>query len=223
MWVLLVFTLCPLLLSRPQPRRTAKRKSIRFLPFGTRGSIRVCFFFVFSFRGPSARCSFFLGAKSLLLSCASLRVPCYLFWAEHVFLAFFFGAGDLQFCEARRLGLVRPLGPSWCLVTRSFGEPPTAGRQRVFSWGASLLSSSHTWETRCGLPLRGRRGRGQSVRASVLLSRVLTEAGVTPAVHLRGPAPSAANPTQPVRESGKVLAELAVSRGRGGQTPMPVS
>ena len=64
---------------------------------------------------------------------------------------------------------------------------------------------------------------GQSVRASVLLSRVLTEAGATPAVHLRGPAPLAASPTQPVRESGKVLAELAVSRGRGEQTPMPVS
>ena len=57
------------------------------------------------------------------------------------------------------------------------------------------------------------------VRASVLLSRVLTEAGVT----LRGPAPSAASLTQPVGESGKVLAELAVSRGRGEQTPMPVS
>ena len=69
----------------------------------------------------------------------------------------------------------------------------------------------------------GHRGPGQSVRASVLLSLVLTEAGVTPAVHLRGPAPSAASPTQPVHESGKVLAELAVSRGRGEQTPMPVS
>ena len=30
--------------------------------------------------------------------------------------------------------------------------------------------------------------QGQSVRASVLLSRVLVEAGVTPAVHLHGPA-----------------------------------
>ena len=37
----------------------------------------------------------------------------------------------------------------------------------------------------CGLPLRGAQGTGQSVRASVLLSRLLTEAGVTPAVHLR--------------------------------------
>ena len=62
----------------------------------------------------------------------------------------------------------------------------------------------------CGLPLRGHRGPGP-VRASVLLSRVLTEAGVTPAVHLRGPAPLAASPMPPVSESGKVLAELAVS------------
>ena len=53
------------------------------------------------------------------------------------------------------------------------------------------------------------RGRGSLFRASVLLSRVLTEAGV--------------KPTQPVRESGEALAELAVSRGRGEQTPMPVS
>ena len=55
----------------------------------------------------------------------------------------------------------------------------------------------------------GAQGPGQSVRASVLLSRVLTEAGV--------------KPTQPVRESGEALAELAVSRGRGEQTPMPES
>ena len=39
-----------------------------------------------------------------------------------------------------------------------------------------------------------------AVRASVFLSRVLTEAGVTPAVHLRGPAPLAASPAQPVSE-----------------------
>ena len=71
--------------------------------------------------------------------------------------------------------------------------------------------------------MRVHRGPEQSVRASVLLSRILAEAEVTPAVRLRGPAPLAASPTQPVGESGKVLAELAVSRGRGEQTPMPVS
>ena len=60
----------------------------------------------------------------------------------------------------------------------------------------------------CGLPLRGHRGPGP-VRASALLSRVLTEAGVTPAVHLRGPAPLAASLAQPVSES--VLAGLTVS------------
>ena len=41
------------------------------------------------------------------------------------------------------------------------------------------------------------------------LSRVLTEAGVTPAVQFRGPAPLAASPAQPVSES--VLAGLTVS------------
>ena len=51
---------------------------------------------------------------------------------------------------------------------------------------------------------------------------VLTEAMFTPAELLRGPAPSTASPTQPVGECGKVLAELAVSWGRGEQTPMPV-
>ena len=58
-----------------------------------------------------------------------------------------------------------------------------------------------------GLPLRVYRGLGP-VRASAHLSQVLTEAGVAPAVHLRGPAASAASPAQPVSES--VLAELAV-------------
>ena len=38
---------------------------------------------------------------------------------------------------ARRLGLVKPRDPSWCPVTPSFGGPPAAGRQRVFSWVAS--------------------------------------------------------------------------------------
>ena len=73
----------------------------------------------------------------------------------------------------------------------------------------------------CGLPLRGHRGPGP-VRASVLLSRVLTEAGVTPAVHLRGPAPLAASPAQPVSESGKYLQNSPCPAGRGEQTPTPV-
>ena len=74
----------------------------------------------------------------------------------------------------------------------------------------------------CGLPLRGHRGLGQSVCASVLLSRVLTEAGVTPAVHLRGPAPLATSPTHPVSESVKYLQNLLCPAGRGEQTPTPV-
>ena len=64
-----------------QARRTASQKSIVFLPFGTRGTIRVCFFFwgYFPSAGHLRATLFFFGAKSLLLSCASLRVPCYLF------------------------------------------------------------------------------------------------------------------------------------------------
>ena len=45
---------------------------------------------------------------------------------------------------ARQLGLVRPRDPSWCPVTPSFGGPPAAGRQRVFSWVArSRVVKSH--------------------------------------------------------------------------------
>ena len=52
------------------------------------------------------------------------------------------------------------------------------------------MSSQVPWIV-CGrLPLRVYRGPGP-VRASVHLSRVLMEAGVTPAVHLHKPAPSA--------------------------------
>ena len=45
-------------------------------------------------------------------------------------------AQDRRRC-ARRQGLVRPRDPSGCPVTPSFGGPPAAGRQRVFSWEAS--------------------------------------------------------------------------------------
>ena len=81
--------------------------------------------------------------------------------------------------------------------TVGFGGPPTAGRQRVFSWVASLLVvKSHLgspWSSTAGA-----QGTVAVCRASVFLSGVLTEAGVKPAVHLRGPAPLAASPTQPV-------------------------
>ena len=148
------------------------QKTIRLLPFCTSGTIRLCFcFLVFSFRGAICALLFF-GAKSLLLSCASLRVTCYHFGLNMHFLLFF-RAGDLQFCEARRLGLVRPQDPSWCPVTPSFGEPPTAGRQRVFSWVANLLSSSHTWETRMW-----------SVSSRLSPPVPGPHGGVTPAVHL---------------------------------------
>ena len=123
---------------------------------------------------------------------------------------------------ARRLGLVRPRDPSWCPATPSFGGPPAAGRQRVFSWVASSQCRHVTpGKPGCGLPKRWHRGLGP-VRASVSLSRVLTEAGVTPAVHLRGPAPLAASPTHPVSESGKYLQNSLCPAGRGEQTPTPV-
>ena len=72
----------------------------------------------------------------------------------------------------------------------------------------------------CGLPLRGHRVPGP-VRASVLLSRVLTEAGVTPAVHLRGPAPLAASPTPPVSESDKCCRTRGAHLGVRSRHPRP--
>ena len=63
--------------------------------------------------------------------------------------------------------------------------------------------------------------RGSPFAPQSFLSWVLTEAGVTPAVHLRGPAPLAASPTQSVRESGEVLAELGESRDVGRRHPCP--
>ena len=68
--------------------------------------------------------------------------------------------------------------------------------------------------------MRGTRGPGP-VRASVHLSRVLTEARVTPAIHLRRPAPLAASPTQPGNESGKCLQNSQCPAGREEQTPTP--
>ena len=58
-------------------------------------------------------------------------------------------------------------------------------------WGPAEVSSHVLWIV-CGrFPLRGYRGPGP-VRASVHLSQVLVEAGVTPAVHPHRPAPLAA-------------------------------
>ena len=79
----------PQKLSRPRPAERQNEKASVFLPFGT---IRVCFFFVFSFRGPSARYSVFWCKIVAFI----LRVPsrpllhC---WAEHAFFAFFRGWG----------------------------------------------------------------------------------------------------------------------------------
>ena len=57
----------------------------------------------------------------------------------------------------------------------------------------------------CGQPLREYRGPGQCVAPQSVLSQGLTEAGVTGAVHLRGPAPRAASSTQPVKRCGWCL------------------
>ena len=165
-------------LSRLRPRRKAKsKKQFVFAVLHTRHHPRVCFFFGgFSFRGPSARCSVFW-CKIVAFMLRVPSRPLLPFCAEHAFLAFF-RAGDLQFFEARRLGLVRLQGLSGShrllAVSRSSRGWPACCRQVT------------PGKLGCGLPLRGHRGPGQSIRASALLSRVLTEAGVTPAVHLRG-------------------------------------
>ena len=106
--------------------------------------------------------------------------------------------------------------PGPFLVSRHplFRGAATAGRQRVFSWVASLRVVKSRLGSSDVVCLCGETGDRGPVRASVLLSRVLTEAGV---------APLAASPAQPISESGKVLAELAVSRAWGAVTPMPVS
>ena len=68
----------------------------------------------------------------------------------------------------------------------------------------------------CALQLRVHTGPGKSVRASVLLSRVLMEAGVAPAVHLRGPAPRKSDATRRRVERGKSRESSAeVSRHHG--------
>ena len=75
----------------------------------------------------------------------------------------------------------------------------------------------------CGLPLRGAQGTRAVCRASVLLSWVLTEAGVKKAVHLCGPAPISSQSDATRKRAWQALAELAVRRGRGEQTPTPSS
>ena len=102
----------------------------------------------------------------------------------------------------------------------SEGRPLLAVSGSSRGWPA-CVSSSHTWEARMWSAIAGTRDQ-RPVRASVLLSRVLTEAGVAPAVHLRGPAPLAASPMQPASESGRDLQNSLCPAGRGEQTPTPV-
>ena len=79
-------------LSRPRPAERQNEKASVFLPFGTRGTSRVCFFLVFSFRGPSARYSVFW-CKIVAFIVRVPSRPLLHFWAEHAFLAFFSGWG----------------------------------------------------------------------------------------------------------------------------------
>ena len=79
----------------------------------------------------------------------------------------------MQFCESRQPGLVRPQDPSWCPVAPFFGEPPTAGCQRVFSWVASLRvvkSQLGSWDVAEGtlLVLSGTSWRRARVSTHVL-------------------------------------------------------
>ena len=124
---------------------------------------------------------------------------------------------------ARQQGLVRPRDPSWCPVNPLFRRAARCWPSAGLLVGGQLACRQVTpGKPGCGLPLRGHRGPGP-VRASVLLSRVLTEAGVTPAVHLRGPAPLAASPTHPVSASlVRCLQNSLCPAGRGEQTPTPV-
>ena len=116
---------------------------------------------------PSAghlRATLFFGAKPLLLSCASLRVPCYPFGLNMHFLAFFSGLGACNLLKHDDWDWSDPWALLSVLSPPSFGEPPTAARQRVFSWVASFLSSSHTWETRMWSAVAGGAGDRRRTR-----------------------------------------------------------
>ena len=103
------------------------------------------------------------------------------------------------------------LTPGPFLVSRHplFRGPPAAGRQRVFSWVArSRVVKSHLGSPDVVCHCGGTGDRGLFAPQSSCPGSSRRQ-GVTPAVHLRGPAPLAASPAQPVSES--VLAGLIVS------------
>ena len=122
--------------------------------------------------------------------------------------------GELMWTSVKRVGTrgIRP--PRWCRrehattgADQTLGPRPVTLSQRAARcWpsaglrgGQLAVSSQVPWKV-CGrLPLRGYRGPGP-VRASVVV-----EAGVTPAVHLHGPAPLAT----PHHHSVKCHARLA--------------
>ena len=93
---------------------------------------------LFTFRGTTCALPFF---EIDIFLC----VPSYLFFvAEHCIFTLFQELGTTNFVKHDGID-PGPFLASPHLLCR---EPHTAGRQRVFSWLASLLSSSHTWEAR---------------------------------------------------------------------------
>ena len=84
----------------------------------------------------------------------------------------------------RRLGLIRPRDPSWCPVTLSRRAArcwPSAGLR-----GGQLAVSSHVlWIVGGRLAIAGAQVTGACSRLSPPVPGPRSEAGVTPAVHLR--------------------------------------
>ena len=98
----------------------------------------------------------------------------------------------------------------WALL--SVPSPPLSGSRPLLPSAGLLVGGKLACrqvtpgKLGCGLPLRGAQGPGQSVRASVLLSRACSVSRKSDATRTR------------VWEA----LELAVSEGRGEQTPMPI-
>ena len=92
---------------------------------------------MFSFRGPSARCYvFWCKIVAFILRVPSR--PLLPFWAEHAFLTLFQSWGTCNFVKHDDWDWSDPRTLLGVPSPPSFGKPPTAGCQRVFSWVASL-------------------------------------------------------------------------------------
>ena len=192
------------------------QKTIRFFTVLQARHRSACVFLggVFSFRGPSARCSvFWCNIVAFILRVPFASLATLFFWTEHAFLAFFRGLGTCNFVKHDDWDWSDPrtlLGvPSQPL---SGGRPLLAVSKSSRGWPA-CMSSSHTREARMWSPTAWAQGTRAVVRASVFLCRVLTEARVAPAVHLRGPAPLAASPKQPVGEVWQGTLQISLCPG----------